>query len=147
MPGTQARCAWLDRAYAAAPYCGAHAVYESHGWFGEAAPHLKSFALVALRHGEHCFGVLALASAAMPSGRAWALAAAAGMQTFIALLVLLSSIGLFVGPPMLLAAGLTSVATARASRLEGTRTATAFAVAVLLLLVGVGGELATIALR
>ncbi|HEX4943269.1 MAG TPA: DUF484 family protein [Usitatibacteraceae bacterium] len=44
------------------PYCGNHAVYESQGWFGEAAPHLKSFALVALRHGEHCFGVLALAS-------------------------------------------------------------------------------------
>ena len=45
-----------------APCCGSHAVYESQSWFGEAAPHLKSFALVALRHGEHCFGVLALAS-------------------------------------------------------------------------------------
>jgi len=45
-----------------APYCGGHAVYESHAWFGESAPHLKSFALVALRHGEHGFGVLALAS-------------------------------------------------------------------------------------
>jgi hypothetical protein len=45
-----------------APYCGNHAVYESQAWFGEAAAHLKSFALVALRHGEHCFGVLALAS-------------------------------------------------------------------------------------
>ena len=44
------------------PYCGGHAVYESQAWFGEAAPHLKSFALVALRHGEHVFGVLALAS-------------------------------------------------------------------------------------
>jgi uncharacterized protein YigA (DUF484 family) len=45
-----------------APYCGSHPVYESQGWFGETAPHLKSFALVALRHGEQCFGVLALAS-------------------------------------------------------------------------------------
>lgn len=45
-----------------APYCGAHAVYESQSWFGEAAPHLKSFALVPLaRDGTH-FGVVALAS-------------------------------------------------------------------------------------
>ncbi len=45
-----------------APYCGAHAVYESQAWFGEAAPHLKSFALVPLaRDGVH-FGVVALAS-------------------------------------------------------------------------------------
>ena len=46
----------------AVPYCGNHAVYESQAWFGESAPHLKSFALVALRHGETAFGVLALAS-------------------------------------------------------------------------------------
>lgn len=45
-----------------APYCGNHAVYESHGWFGDAAPHLRSFALVALGRDGHCFGVLALAS-------------------------------------------------------------------------------------
>ncbi|MBL0142828.1 MAG: DUF484 family protein [Betaproteobacteria bacterium] len=45
-----------------APYCGSHAVYESQAWFGESAAHLKSFALVALRHGEQCFGVLALGS-------------------------------------------------------------------------------------
>jgi uncharacterized protein YigA (DUF484 family) len=44
------------------PYCGNHAVYESQSWFGESAPHLKSFALVALRQGESAFGVLALAS-------------------------------------------------------------------------------------
>lgn len=44
------------------PYCGNHAVYENQGWFGEAAPHLKSFALVALRHDGQCFGALALAS-------------------------------------------------------------------------------------
>ena len=30
------------------PYCGHHAVYESQAWFGESAPHLKSFALVEL---------------------------------------------------------------------------------------------------
>ncbi len=52
-----------------APYCGSHAVYESQAWFGEAAPHLKSFALVALRQpsgaavgGGMNFGVVALAS-------------------------------------------------------------------------------------
>lgn len=45
-----------------APYCGGHAVYESQAWFGESAPHLRSFALVALRDGDHCFGVLAMAS-------------------------------------------------------------------------------------
>jgi uncharacterized protein YigA (DUF484 family) len=44
------------------PYCGHHAVYESQAWFGEAAPHVKSFALIALR-GDHApFGVIALAS-------------------------------------------------------------------------------------
>ena len=45
-----------------APYCGHHAVYESQGWFGEAAPHLKSFALVPLRRDDLTFGVVALAS-------------------------------------------------------------------------------------
>jgi len=44
------------------PYCGNHAVYENQAWFGESAPHLKSFALVALRQGDGAFGVLALAS-------------------------------------------------------------------------------------
>ena len=43
------------------PYCGNHAVYETSRWFGEYAPHLKSFAMVALR-GEQTFGVLLLAS-------------------------------------------------------------------------------------
>jgi len=45
-----------------APYCGHHAVYESQAWFGEAAPHLKSFALVALTRDKLTFGVVALAS-------------------------------------------------------------------------------------
>jgi uncharacterized protein YigA (DUF484 family) len=45
-----------------APYCGPHAVYETQGWFGEAAPHLRSFALVPLRHESLLFGVIAFAS-------------------------------------------------------------------------------------
>ncbi len=45
-----------------APYCGHHAVYESQAWFGEAAAHLKSFALVALARDGLNFGVVALAS-------------------------------------------------------------------------------------
>jgi uncharacterized protein YigA (DUF484 family) len=45
-----------------APYCGHHAVYESQSWFGEAAPHVKSFALVPLRNEGVPFGVVALAS-------------------------------------------------------------------------------------
>ena len=44
------------------PYCGNHAVYESQAWFGEAAAHLKSFALVALKRDDLNFGVVALAS-------------------------------------------------------------------------------------
>jgi len=46
----------------AVPYCGPHAVYESQAWFGEAAPHLKSFALLPLSHEGVLFGVVALAS-------------------------------------------------------------------------------------
>lgn len=45
-----------------APFCGGHPVYEHQAWFGESAPHLKSYALVPLRHGEQAFGALALAS-------------------------------------------------------------------------------------
>jgi uncharacterized protein YigA (DUF484 family) len=44
------------------PYCGGHAVYESQAWFGEAAPHLKSFALVPLARDGLTFGVVGLAS-------------------------------------------------------------------------------------
>ncbi len=46
----------------AVPYCGHHAVYESQSWFGESAPHLKSFALMQLRRDKTGFGVIALAS-------------------------------------------------------------------------------------
>ena len=45
-----------------APYCGHHAVYESQAWFGEAALHLKSFALAPLKRDGLTFGVVALAS-------------------------------------------------------------------------------------
>jgi uncharacterized protein len=44
-----------------APYVGAHPVYETNLWFGEHAPHLKSYAMVSLKHGD-VFGVLLLAS-------------------------------------------------------------------------------------
>lgn len=43
------------------PYCGHHAVYETNRWFGEAAPHLKSFAMVRLGK-DAPIGVLLLAS-------------------------------------------------------------------------------------
>ncbi len=43
------------------PYCGAHPVFESNTWFGEHAPHLKSYALIPLKK-EACFGALVLAS-------------------------------------------------------------------------------------
>jgi uncharacterized protein len=46
----------------AVPYCGAHPVYETQSWFGEAATHVKSFALVGLRNDGVVFGVVALAS-------------------------------------------------------------------------------------
>lgn len=43
------------------PYCGHHAVYDTHLWFGEHAPHLKSYAIVPLRN-EKTFGMLLMAS-------------------------------------------------------------------------------------
>jgi uncharacterized protein len=51
------------------PYCGNHPVYETHQWFGEHAPHLKSYALVPMRQHPQSvaptgrsFGVLLMAS-------------------------------------------------------------------------------------
>ncbi len=44
-----------------APYCGSHPVYETNLWFGEHAPHLKSYALVPLKCGQ-TFGMLLMAS-------------------------------------------------------------------------------------
>ena len=46
----------------AAPYCGHHAVYESQAWFGEAAAHLRSFALLRLERDGFAFGAVGLAS-------------------------------------------------------------------------------------
>lgn len=43
------------------PYCSNHAMVDTAGLFGEAAPHLRSFAYMPLRDGE-AFGLLALAS-------------------------------------------------------------------------------------
>ncbi|HET9403934.1 MAG TPA: DUF484 family protein [Burkholderiales bacterium] len=43
------------------PHCGAHAVADTAGLFGEAAAHLRSFSYVPLRDSE-TFGLLALAS-------------------------------------------------------------------------------------
>jgi len=45
----------------AQPYCSSHAMVDTAGLFGEAAPHLRSFAYIALNDGE-AFGLLALAS-------------------------------------------------------------------------------------
>jgi uncharacterized protein len=49
------------------PYCGHHGVYEIASWFGESAPHLKSFALLPLKRGlerHDVFGAIAMASEA-----------------------------------------------------------------------------------
>jgi uncharacterized protein YigA (DUF484 family) len=43
------------------PHCCLHAMVDTATWFGEAAPHLRSFSYVPLRDGE-AFGLLALAS-------------------------------------------------------------------------------------
>lgn len=45
----------------ATPYCGSHPVYETNQWFGEHAPHLKSYAMVPLKAGRQ-FGLLLMAS-------------------------------------------------------------------------------------
>ena len=45
-----------------APYCGHHPIYETQSWFGEAAPHLKSYAMAPLHRDGATFGVIALAS-------------------------------------------------------------------------------------
>jgi hypothetical protein len=45
----------------ASPYCSAHAMVDTGGWFGEDAPHLRSFAYVALKSSA-TFGLIAMAS-------------------------------------------------------------------------------------
>lgn len=44
------------------PFCGTPAPGEVVGWFGEAAPRVRSMALVPLRRGAQVFGLLALGS-------------------------------------------------------------------------------------
>ncbi|QDF95744.1 hypothetical protein CJ010_03840 [Azoarcus sp. DD4] len=44
------------------PYCGAPGTIEIVGWFGEAAPHVRSVALMPLRRQGRAFGLLALGS-------------------------------------------------------------------------------------
>lgn len=53
------------RAFAAeldAPFCGPNANFEAAGWFGEAAPHIRSVAFMPLRELDETFGLFALAS-------------------------------------------------------------------------------------
>lgn len=45
-----------------APYCGHHPVYDSQSWFGEAAAHVKSFAMAPLVRDGTTFGAIALGS-------------------------------------------------------------------------------------
>lgn len=44
------------------PYCGSPAQGEITDWFGEAAPHVRSVALVPLKHDARVFGLLAMGS-------------------------------------------------------------------------------------
>jgi uncharacterized protein YigA (DUF484 family) len=44
------------------PVCTHHALHDTLDWFGEAAPHLHSFAYLPLRGDEHSIGLLILAS-------------------------------------------------------------------------------------
>lgn len=44
------------------PYCAPKAMVDTADWFGETAPHLRSFAYVALKNNDATFGLLAMAS-------------------------------------------------------------------------------------
>lgn len=44
------------------PYCGSTAGFGTSSWFGEAAPHIRSQALIALRNGGGTIGMVALGS-------------------------------------------------------------------------------------
>jgi uncharacterized protein YigA (DUF484 family) len=46
----------------ARPYCGSTAGFGTASWFGEAAPHIRSQALIALRNGGGTVGLIALGS-------------------------------------------------------------------------------------
>jgi uncharacterized protein len=45
-----------------APFCGPNANFEATGWFGDAAPHIRSVAFIPLRELDETFGMLAFAS-------------------------------------------------------------------------------------
>jgi hypothetical protein len=45
-----------------APFCGPNANFEAAGWFGDAAPHLRSVAFMPLRELDETFGMLAFAA-------------------------------------------------------------------------------------
>jgi hypothetical protein len=45
-----------------APFCGPNANFEAAGWFGEAAPHLRSVAFMPLRELDETFGMLMFAA-------------------------------------------------------------------------------------
>jgi uncharacterized protein YigA (DUF484 family) len=45
-----------------APFCGPNANFEAAGWFGDATPHVRSVAFIALRELDETFGMLALAA-------------------------------------------------------------------------------------
>jgi uncharacterized protein YigA (DUF484 family) len=44
------------------PYCSAKAMVDTADWFGEDAPHLRSFAYIVLKNKDETFGLLAMAS-------------------------------------------------------------------------------------
>ncbi len=44
------------------PYCGSTSGFETSSWFGEASPHVRSQALIALRNGGGTVGMIALGS-------------------------------------------------------------------------------------
>jgi uncharacterized protein YigA (DUF484 family) len=44
------------------PYCGSTTGFETSSWFGDAAPHIRSQALIAMRNGGGTIGLIALGS-------------------------------------------------------------------------------------
>lgn len=44
------------------PYCGSTSGFETSSWFGEAAPHIRSQALIAMRNGGGTMGMIAMGS-------------------------------------------------------------------------------------
>ena len=44
------------------PFCGPNANFEAAGWFGDAAPHIRSVAFIPLRELDETFGMLAFAA-------------------------------------------------------------------------------------